>query len=507
MTYDIIIMTEGSDPVFNVARAVGGYKIASALRNEGFSVFVLNNFSHFIKKGNINQILDKLIGENTLWAGFSSTLFMRKSKEVYRKRHTRDSARQNILWTWPMEEDPIREMTDYIRSKGVKTVYGGMMTTHRVWELKEFIDYYVVGMGEIPAIDLTYHLRDGTPLQYNEDDEWKKTSYILDYDPKGEKFDFRNAKVNYVPEDFWNPEDAMGIEFGRGCIFKCKFCAYPLIGKKKGDSSFLRDKERIKDELKQNYELYGTTKYVIIDDTFNEQTEKLRIIAEAIEELGYTNLQFSAFIRIDLVAAFPEQIDLLRRINVSAWFLGIESLNHKAAKAIGKGCPREKIFDTIEASKNAFGGELSIYGSFITGLPHDTRETIDSWSKILFQRKDLFDAYSFSPLELGSASELSINAEYYGYTVDEKSNKWMSDDWTSEEVIEYTRKLQEGFVNDIKVSTFFLMFYQCLGFTFEELRKKSFSSLFEDPSIKEYANQYMEKSYYSKVEEFLGLRQ
>ena len=223
--------------------------------------------------------------------------------------------------------------------------------------------------------------------------------------------------------------------------------------------------------------------------------------------MGYTNLQFSAFIRIDLVAAFPEQIDLLRRINVSAWFLGIESLNHKAAKAIGKGCPREKIFDTIEASKNAFGGELSIYGSFITGLPHDTRETIDSWSKILFQRKDLFDAYSFSPLELGSASELSINAEYYGYTVDEKSNKWMSDDWTSEEVIEYTRKLQEGFVNDIKVSTFVLMFYQCLGFTFEELRKKSFSSLFEDPSIKEYANQYMEKSYYSKVEEFLGLRQ
>jgi len=44
-TYDVIIMTEGSDPVFNVARGIGGYKIASALRNEGYSVFVLNNFT------------------------------------------------------------------------------------------------------------------------------------------------------------------------------------------------------------------------------------------------------------------------------------------------------------------------------------------------------------------------------------------------------------------------------------------------------------------------------
>ena len=62
MTYDVIIMTEGSDPVFNVARAVGGYKIASYLRNQGYSVFVLNNFSHFVQKGNINEILDKLQG-------------------------------------------------------------------------------------------------------------------------------------------------------------------------------------------------------------------------------------------------------------------------------------------------------------------------------------------------------------------------------------------------------------------------------------------------------------
>ena len=507
MTYDIIIMTEGSDPVFNVARAVGGYKIASFLRNQGYSVFVLNNFSHFIRKGNINQILDKLIGDNTLWVGFSSSLFMRKSRDVYTKRHTRDSTRKNILWRWPISDEEVKSMTDYIRRKGVKTVYGGMMTYYRAAEVRECIDYFVVGMGEHPALHLTEHLKNGTTLNNNK--EYGDYPYVLDYDQKGALFDFRNEKVNYVPEDFWGPEDGMGIEFGRGCIFKCKFCAYPLIGKKKGDVSFLRDKECIKAELQQNYDLYGTTKYVIIDDTFNEQTIKLEVIAEAIEELNLPEkLQFSSFIRIDLIAAFPEQLALLKRINVCAWFLGVESLNYEAAKSIGKGCPKEKVFATIEKSKAAFNGSLSVYGSFIAGLPHDNRETMDAWTTELFERKDLFDAYSISPLELGTASELSKRSDYFGYTINTQSNmenKWSNQYWNSDEVVEYVNTLQKDYFDDIKVSTFFLMFYQCLGFTFEELRKMTFTELFDSPNVRKRARRYLETNYYSKVERFLGI--
>jgi len=501
--YDVILFTEGGDPLFQVARAVGAYKIASALRNQGYSVFVLNNFTHFIRKGNINQILDKLIGENTLWVGFSSSLYMRKAKDVIRKKHSRDTTRKNILWTWPIEDEEIKKLTDYVRSKGVKTVYGGVMDTKRAADVKDYIDYYVVGMGEIPAIDLTKSLQQNTEIKYNK--ELGTTPCIIDYDTKGDLFDFRNSEINYIREDFWSAEDAMGIEFGRGCIFKCKFCAYPLIGKKKGDKSFLRCKERIKEELLLNYNLFGTTRYVIIDDTFNEQTEKLEVVAQAIEETGIEGLQFSAFIRIDLVAAFPEQIDLLRRINVCAWFLGVESLNLEAAKSIGKGCTREKIFDTIEQSKKAFDYKLSVFGSFIIGLPHDNKQTIQHWTQILFQRKDLFDAFSFSPLELGTASILSQNAKFYGYDVNEQDNTWTNKDWDSDQAVELASELQSRVLMDYKVTSFMLMFYQALGFTFDELRIKTYESLFE-PHIINYARDYMEKTYYSKVETFLGLR-
>ena len=504
--YDIIIMTEGSDPIFQVARAVGGYKIASHMRNLGYSVFVLNNFSHWIKNGKMEELLDKLIGENTLWCGFSSTLFMRRGDDVYTKRHTRDGARKNILWRWPTQDEDIKKMTDYVRAKGVKTVYGGMMNAHRAQEkeVADCIDYYVVGMGEAMAEHITNHLKNGTHLNYNI--AYGSSPKVIDFDQKGNQFDFRNSQINYVPEDFWNPEDAMGIEFGRGCIFKCKFCAYPLIGKKKGDLSFLREKEKIKHELQQNYDLYGTTKYVIIDDTFNEQTVKLQVIAEAIEELNLPEqLQFSAFIRIDLIVRYPEQLDYLKRINCCAWFLGIESLNPLAAKRIGKGCNKDKIFETIRKSKEVFNEELSVYGSFITGLPHDNEETMDVWTKELFENSDLFDSYSFSPLELGTASELSEKHEEYGFYVEPDTKRWIRDDWTSVEAVEYTKKLQAEFIDDIKVATFFLMFYQCLGFEFSELRKMTFTQLFEDPAIKERAHAYMKRSYYDKVESFLGI--
>ena len=56
-TYDSIILTEGSDPIFEVARSLGGYKIASALRNEGYSVFVLSNFTHWMKNGKSYKIM------------------------------------------------------------------------------------------------------------------------------------------------------------------------------------------------------------------------------------------------------------------------------------------------------------------------------------------------------------------------------------------------------------------------------------------------------------------
>ena len=79
--------------------------------------------------------------------------------------------------------------------------------------------------------------------------------------------------------------------------------------------------------------------------------------------------------RLDLIHAYPEQIDLLKEMGVRNVFFGIESLHDPSSKAIGKGFGREKTIEMIHRLKEAWGKEVFLHGSFIVGLPHETPDT------------------------------------------------------------------------------------------------------------------------------------
>ena len=55
----------------------------------------------------------------------------------------------------------------------------------------------------------------------------------------------------------WNKNDCiqtgetLPLEISRGCIFKCKFCRYPYIGKTKND--FSKSIDNVVEELEYNY--------------------------------------------------------------------------------------------------------------------------------------------------------------------------------------------------------------------------------------------------------------
>ena len=70
-------------------------------------------------------------------------------------------------------------------------------------------------------------------------------------------FQIKELKHRFIPDDVILQGEALPIELGRGCIFKCKFCGYSLIGKEKG--SYLRHYEHLVDEMKYNKEHFGTT--------------------------------------------------------------------------------------------------------------------------------------------------------------------------------------------------------------------------------------------------------
>lgn len=60
------------------------------------------------------------------------------------------------------------------------------------------------------------------------------------------RYDTEACDHVWHPRDCVQPGEALPLEMARGCIFKCKFCRYPFIGKSKND--FSRRIELVRDE-------------------------------------------------------------------------------------------------------------------------------------------------------------------------------------------------------------------------------------------------------------------
>ena len=111
-------------------------------------------------------------------------------------------------------------------------------------------------------------------------------------------------------------------------------------------------------------------------------------------------MNFWAYIRVELLERFPEQIELLGQMGLKACFFGLESLYDPAARAIGKGMGTEKVLATLEQSKKAWGELSSLHGSFIIGLPHETQRTADEWTEFVINGETALDTISCNALHM-----------------------------------------------------------------------------------------------------------
>jgi radical SAM superfamily enzyme YgiQ (UPF0313 family) len=238
------------------------------------------------------------------------------------------------------------------------------------------------------------------------------------------------------------------IEISRGCIFRCGFCRHPFQGKKDYDS-YQRTPESIARELKRNYDLFGTTRYTIMDDTFNDSIEKMDRLKRALDIAKLPKFEFVAYIRPELLVTKPKMIPLLGELGLRGAFFGIESFNMEARKAIGKGVNIEKVLDAAHAMADYNNNQILIHASFIVGLPHESPDDIYRTQQYMISNDSPFRSWIWQTLGIrndgitvsDSQSTFDKNFEEYGYQIPLNSNQWQNEYFTVNTATELTNNL------------------------------------------------------------------
>jgi hypothetical protein len=417
MTYNAIIFTD-TRQVLKV-RALGAYVIADTLRTNGYTALVIDHFIHIDIKIILN-LISKFVGKETFFVGYSSSLFQSSKDPV------------EFLGRPPLELEAINKLIKLI-NPNTQIIFGGayskLLCKVNLKHRKNFgIDYAMHGYSEGMIVDFIKNCETNQPQRIsNKYNDLKE----IDYDLKGDSFNYRDSRHSWHATDFIEDEEALPIEISRGCIFKCKFCAYPLLGKRKDDNSYIKHEETLLTEFLENYEKYKTLNYMIVDDTFNERIDKIEMMVR-VRDRSKLNLSFTGYNRLDLIHRKPEQLQLLKDMNFVGHLFGIESLNHQSAKIIGKGMQPEHVHETLYKIKELFNGNVSLTGSFIIGLPYETQETFQKWFDEISSPDYPLDRINIRVLALAenthSKSEFLSNPERYGYDISSPNN-WKNSSW------------------------------------------------------------------------------
>jgi radical SAM superfamily enzyme YgiQ (UPF0313 family) len=381
------IVFTGMEKTRTISRPAGAARLRTFLEPHGYNIEVVDYFGNFTEQ-EIEIICDRFIGPKTLFVGISITFIYAFDKINFLFNHIKQKY-PHIKTLIGGNETPI----DGVDLLKVDRVFWGYA--------EEAVLHYIKFLTRKRLDDLKWVPYKGT-LAINAEMIYKN--------------DDSDLSIKWIESDLIK-NNFLPIEISRGCIFRCRFCAFPLLGKKKND--YIRHVDNLSAELRRNYELFGVNNYWFNDDTFNDNVVKLDYVAEAIAKSG-VKITYTAFLRADLIERFPETIPMLADTGLVAATFGLETFHTEAKKAIGKGLDNERQFEAIRKLKKY--KPTYTYTGMICGLPGEPLSSVYNSQKILEEQNfEVFDNWDWWPLVIrkNSVSRLSeFEKEYdkWGYT-------------------------------------------------------------------------------------------
>lgn len=433
---DVVLLNSGPDENGQITpfRTLGAYKIAHYTRAAGYSCQVIDHLM-FMTEQQLRSCVFKFVNDSTAVLAVSTT-FLKDSAGVHFPPH---------LIT------VLNEVTD--RFPNVRLVFGGYGThlaTGRRGPNGFVKNPYAViqQYGEDIFVDVVNHIkgRGAEPVWTMVQTNGKKL--VKQYStPLAVRFDIEADPFKFVKQDAIMPNESLPIEISRGCIFKCKFCNHLLLGRGKLD--YLRSFELVREELISNYELWGTTNYYVICDTFNDTEYKMKEWHRMVTGLPF-KIKFTAYLRADLLNRFEDVPYMLAESGLFSCYHGIESFGQQASTTIGKGWSGKSAQEYLpRLYHDIWGKQVFQTLSFIAGLPGDTRESLLDTAH-WFNNNDMYNMswhpLGLSQLQISHSSEFEKNAADYGYSfIDART--WKTDYWDYNQAKDYVKQVLEPTVN------------------------------------------------------------
>ena len=294
----------------------------------------------------------------------------------------------------------------------VKTVFGGEHITGSFAEDqryergffqescgKEGIDYFIPFEGEKPLLNLVSGLETKTSekdikgIVFKHNGKWEYTGQVprvqdLDELPMPDRSDLPYDKYCSIDES----SDLEYMHTGRGCRFKCSYCATPVSnpGKVSANSA-----QRVLDEMEDRYRNHGRTHFFFADELFTFDTQRVADICKGIKDRGLQGkIQYRIFARVDDVAKNRLDLQMLKDSGCNGLFFGVESMNDDTLRRLRKGTTPEMIEQAINRTYEA---GIPVWASLMVGYPWETEEQLkqglDKYVSIVQEGK-VFHTYS-----------------------------------------------------------------------------------------------------------------
>jgi len=159
----------------------------------------------------------------------------------------------------------------------------------------------------------------------------------------------------------------LSVYTGRGCPAQCIFCLWPqTIG---GHRYRTRSPDNVAAEMAHARKLFPQVKeFFFDDDTFTVNLPRARDVARRLKPLGIT---WSCSSRANVNY---ETLKVMKECGLRVLMVGYESGNQQILDRIKKGITIE---EARQFTRNCHELGIKIHGTFVLGLPVETKETIE----------------------------------------------------------------------------------------------------------------------------------